>query len=115
GFGLLGHAFEVAKASELTLEINSKIVPLLPEVLSLISQGMLTRGDKNNRDYIGDELNFDVNVSRETQSALVDPQTAGGLLISMEIERAKGFLELYEEAVIIGEVKKRGKHLIKVY
>lgn len=114
GFGLLGHAFEVAKASDVTLEFDSKKVPLLPDVLTLISQGMLTRGDKNNRDYIGDELNFDENVSRETQSALVDPQTAGGLLISMRSEQAKKFLELYEEAVIIGEVKKRGKHLIRV-
>ncbi|MCA1589204.1 MAG: selenide, water dikinase SelD, partial [Acidobacteria bacterium] len=49
GFGLLGHAFEMAKASRVTLEIDSSAVPLLPDVLELIHAGMLTRGDKNNR------------------------------------------------------------------
>src|SRR5688500_2928836 len=51
GFGLLGHAFEMAKASAVTFRIRSTAVPLLPDVLYLIGQGMLTRGDKNNRIY----------------------------------------------------------------
>jgi selenophosphate synthase len=46
GFGLLGHAYEMARASNVSFTIESKRVPLLPEVLELIGQGMLTRGDK---------------------------------------------------------------------
>ena len=53
GFGLIGHAYEMAKASSVTLKINSKDVPLLPNVLELIEQKMLTRGDRNNRIYVG--------------------------------------------------------------
>ena len=56
GFGLLGHAFEMAKASNVTLKIESEKVPLLPDVLDLIEQKMLTRGDKNNRNYVGETV-----------------------------------------------------------
>ena len=85
GFGLLGHAYEMAKASSVTLTIDSKAVPLLPDVLELISKGMLTRGDKNNRVYVGETVKIAEGVSDEMQSALFDPQTAGGLLISLDI------------------------------
>ena len=50
GFGLLGHAYEMAKASDVTFQLKADLIPLLPNVLELISMGMLTRGDKNNRD-----------------------------------------------------------------
>ncbi len=114
GFGLLGHAFEMAQASDVTIRLNSNKVPLLPDVLDLISSGMLTRGDKNNRKYVGDAIFFDENVKRETQSALFDPQTAGGLLISLEKERAEKFISEFSEAVIIGEVKPKTDFLIEV-
>lgn len=115
GFGLLGHAFEMAKASNVTIEINSGQVPLLPDVLDLISEGMLTRGDKNNRKYVGETVHFDENVKRETQSTLFDPQTAGGLLISLEKDRAEKFISEFPDAVIIGEVKTKSNYLIEVF
>lgn len=114
GFGLLGHAFEMAKASNVTLSIDSKMVPLLPDVLELIGQGMLTRGDKNNRAYVGDTVTFETNVSREMQSALFDPQTAGGLLISMREENAEVFLSEIGNAFLIGRVSEKKGHLIEV-
>lgn len=114
GFGLLGHAYEVAKASDITLNIDSKAIPLLPDVLDLISQKMLTRGDRNNRAYIGENIKIDETVSKEMQSALFDPQTAGGLLISMEKEKAERLIKKVESANIIGEVKEAGDFLIEV-
>lgn len=114
GFGLLGHAFEMAKGSNVTLEIDSDKVPLLPDVLDLIEQKMLTRGDKNNREYVGDAIKFLEKVSTEMQSALFDPQTAGGLLISLEEEKADKFLNLIEDAVIIGRVKSYENYLLEV-
>lgn len=114
GFGLLGHAFEMAKASNVTLQIDSSKVPLLPDVLELISQGMLTRGDKNNRVYVGDTVKFAARVSAEMQSALFDPQTAGGLLISLPTENAAGFLAEIPDALLIGRVVSRGEHFIEV-
>lgn len=105
GFGLLGHAFEMSKASRTTFRIQSEKVPLLPDVLNLIERKMLTRGDKNNRDYVGETVKFNRKVSAEMQSALFDPQTAGGLLISLEAEKAEQFIKKIDEAVVIGSVE----------
>ena len=114
GFGLLGHAFELAKASEVTLSITAKDVPLLPDVMELIEQGMLTRGDKNNRVYVGDTIEFTGEISSTMQSALFDPQTAGGLLISISEEAASKFLNEIEGARIIGRVLAKSAGLIVV-
>ena len=114
GFGLLGHAYELAKASGVTLKLESKQVPLLPDVLELIEQKMLTRGDRNNRVYVGDTVKFSSAVSKEMQSALFDPQTAGGLLISLDAKKADAFLEKVEGAVIIGSVEAFKDFLIEV-
>lgn len=114
GFGLLGHAYELAKASGMTLEIESAAVPLLPDVIELIGQKMLTRGDRNNRLYVGDTVRIAESVSGEMQSALFDPQTAGGLLISMVPESLAGFMNEVPDAVVIGRVVEKGQFLIEV-
>lgn len=114
GFGLLGHAYEMAKASDVCLRIEAERVPLLPDVLELIAQGMLTRGDKNNRAYVGETVEIGSHLSREMQSALFDPQTAGGLLISIDSSKAEALVESIGGAVIIGEVLPREDKLIKV-
>ncbi|HMJ09152.1 MAG TPA: selenide, water dikinase SelD, partial [Pyrinomonadaceae bacterium] len=110
GFGLLGHGYEMAKASGVTLEIDSAAVPLLPDVIELIGQGMLTRGDKNNREYAGETVNFASGVIGEMQSALFDPQTAGGLLVGIDPKRAAEFLDAVPGAVNIGAVSSKGKY-----
>ena len=114
GFGLMGHAYEMAKASEVTLNIESKAVPLLLDVLELISQGMLTRGDKNNRVYVGGTVRIQESVSREMQSALFDPQTAGGLLISLPERNAIDFLSEVAGSTLIGTVAAKNVYLIEV-
>jgi selenide, water dikinase len=114
GFGLLGHAYEMANGSRATINIDSKGVPLLPDVLDLISRGMLTRGDKNNRVYVGDNVRFGAHVTAEMQSALFDPQTAGGLLISMPESAASEFLREIDCSAVIGSVGERGEYLIEV-
>ena len=114
GFGLLGHGYEMAKASNVTLKIRATEVPLLPDVLELIEQKMLTRGDNNNRDYVGETINFNPRVSRKMQSALFDPQTAGGLLISLEAEKAEDFIGQVEGAKIIGRVESFRDFLIEI-
>lgn len=114
GFGLLGHSYEMAKASEVTFDIDSSKVPLLPDVLDLIEQGMLTRGDKNNRVYVGETVRFADSVLSTMQSALFDPQTAGGLLISLPEERSDEYLSKVAGAVAIGKVSSRSEFLIEV-
>ena len=114
GFGLLGHAYEMAKASGVTFDIDSMSVPLLPDVLELIEQGMLTRGDKNNRTYVGETVSFSSDVSSIMQSALFDPQTAGGLLISIEEGSGAELLDKVPNAVMIGRVTAKRDSLIVV-
>ncbi len=114
GFGLLGHAFEMAKASNVTFKIEAETVPLLPDVIKLIEQKMLTRGDKNNRAYVGETVRFNKNISKEMQSALFDPQTAGGLLISLEPGKAEKLVEKLKNATIIGRVESYKEYLIQI-
>jgi selenide,water dikinase len=114
GFGLLGHAYEMAKASDVTFHIESKKVPLLPDVLELITDGMLTRGDKNNREYVGNTVSFTDSVSSVMQSALFDPQTAGGLLISLNTDVAAEFIAQIPSAAVIGHIVQKAERLIVV-
>jgi len=114
GFGLLGHAYEMARASDVCLVIEADRVPLLPDVLDLIAQGMLTRGDKNNRAYVGDTVAIAAHITREMQSALFDPQTAGGLLISIDRTKAEALVNEIEGATIIGEAQPHLDYHIRV-
>ena len=74
----------------------------------------LTRGDKNNRVYVGETIKISETVSKEMQSALFDPQTAGGLLISLEKDKAERLINQVEGAKIIGRVKHLEDYLIEV-
>ncbi len=108
GFGLLGHAWELAKASNVTLEIVAERVPVLPGALELAHRKLLTKGDKVNREYVGGDVMIDTGITRETTSLLYDPQTAGGMLIAIANDRAEAMLERlradYAQAAIIGRV-----------
>jgi selenide, water dikinase len=118
GFALLGHAWELACASRVTIEIDSSQVPLLPGALELAGAGILTSGDKTNREFVGNDLEVAPGVGKELQSLLYDPQTAGGLLISIPAARADTLLarlrETYGNAAIVGRVVERGSHPIIV-
>lgn len=112
GFGLLGHAWEMARASRVTIQINSAKVPLIAGALELASQGLLTGADKTNRRYVGDDIQIGGGVSGDLLSLLYDPQTAGGMLICIEARRAEALLvrlrQTYKDAAIIGEVFEQG-------
>jgi len=87
GYGLVGHAWELAKASGVRLRIAAETVPLLPHARELAAARHLTRGERSNRAYVGDALTWQ-GVPGELQSVLVDPQTSGGLLLSLPPEQA---------------------------
>jgi selenide,water dikinase len=112
GFGLLGHAWEMARASCATIEIDSMSVPLIAGALQLARRGLLTSGDRTNREYIGSDIEIAPGVSKEMRSLLYDPQTAGGLLISIAADSAEQMLSrlqvTYPESAMIGQVTERG-------
>jgi selenide,water dikinase len=92
GFALLGHAWEMACASGVTIEIDAKSVPLLPGAFDLAHEGMLTSGDKTNREYIGNDVDISTSVDQTLVRLLFDPQTAGGMLIAVAREKADSLL-----------------------
>jgi selenide, water dikinase len=93
GFGLVGHGYEMAKGSRVTLRIDSGRVPIMPQTLELIAEGIKTKGDRYNREYVGEAIEFAPRVSPDMQSVLLDPQTAGGMLISVEQAKRSTLIE----------------------
>ena len=118
GFSLLGHAWELARGSRVTIEIDSSLVPVLPGALELAGAGLLTSGDRTNRQYVGDDITIAATITKEMGSLLYDPQTAGGILMAIPADRAGALLErlreTYRHAEIIGRVVDRGPHSLVV-
>jgi selenide,water dikinase len=118
GFALLGHAWEMARASNVTIVIEADKVPLLAGALELAGAGVITGADKTNREYVGDDIEIDDSVSKEMSRLLYDPQTAGGMLVSISADRAPDLLKSlqrnYPEAQVIANVTKRAFHSIVV-
>jgi selenide, water dikinase len=112
GFALLGHAWEMACASNVTIEIESAAVPILDGALELATFGLLTSGDKTNREYVGADVAIDKSIDANLVKLLFDPQTAGGMLIAVAEERAEQLLAVlkkhYEKASVIGHVAEKG-------
>ncbi len=108
GFGLIGHAHELAEASGVTIWIDVKAVPLMNGVLELAQQGCFTRTSKSNPEYVGDRL--DRGQTDETMvGILADAQTSGGMLISVPEPRLGDLCSGLKErgvwcAALIGEV-----------
>ena len=82
GFGLLGHAREMALASRVTLEIETERIPFLPGALDYARAGAIPGGTRNNRDFVEPCVNVKRDLAPETEALLYDPQTSGGLLIA---------------------------------
>lgn len=118
GFALLGHAWEMACASKVTFEINAGAVPLLDGALDLAGQGMLTSGDKTNREYVGADVEIREPVDENLVKLLFDPQTAGGMLIAVNENKAEALLATlrknYLKAQPIGRVLPASSHAIVV-
>ncbi len=119
GFGFLGHAYEMAKASGVTLYIDSDKVPLLKGTIENAQMGLVPAGAYKNAAYIHDSVFFEKNVPTYMQDILFDPQTSGGLLISLPKENAKKLEEFYTENLptefaIVGEVKTKEDKYIKI-
>jgi selenide,water dikinase len=109
GFGLLGHACEMIEGSNVGMAIWSSSVPCLAGARNLAEMGFLPGGLHRNRSYAEHMVSLDNRVPQSLADVLYDPQTSGGLLISLPGELAEGLLEQIHgegivEAAIIGEI-----------
>lgn len=111
GFGLLGHALQLARASRVVLEIDVAGIPFLDGALGFAEQGLLSAAVYNNRAYAKDAVEFDDCITLAEQDLAFDPQTSGGLFICCPASRAQSFLKRAKDALgtacaVVGKVLK---------
>lgn len=83
GFGLLGHCYEMASGSHVTIQIDAQAIPLMEEALSLASMGIIPAGAYRNMEYVAPYLHVEESVQQALVDLAADPQTSGGLLIAL--------------------------------
>jgi selenide,water dikinase len=110
GFGLAGHALELARGAGLTVQIDWAQVPRLPGVEALVEQGFVTGASGRNWAGYGQDVMLATGLPTQAQALLTDPQTSGGLLVScapdsveavLEVFRAEGFAQ----AAVVGRTE----------
>lgn len=109
GFGLLGHACEMAKGSNVSMTINFDAVPILDGTHKLAEEGVIPGGSKSNFEWLKDDVEFASSISQSGQYILCDAITSGGLLVSMPKDEAQAYVEKIQQqngtaAKIVGEV-----------
>jgi selenide,water dikinase len=113
GFGLLGHASHIARASDVTLRVRVAQLPAFDEVRNLIAGGISTGGAERNLDYVEPLVDWG-STSSVDRTLLVDPQTSGGLLIALPASQVDQYLARVSHAVAIGEVIPRQARAISL-
>ena len=116
GFGLLGHALNVARASRKSIHVWSQAVPVIDAAAAFVAQGVWAQGLQSNLDYLNGETEWGDGVSEATRRLFADPQTSGGLLVTIAPSRMNDFLKRLAKArvraAVIGEVTtRRGRPL----
>jgi len=106
GFGLLGHASHIARASNVTLAVHAELVPVLDGAREALKQGATTDGMKRNKEYVNEFVEWRGGAA-EDRDLFCDPQTSGGLLVAVPPARVASYLSKVEGAVDIGEVLER--------
>ena len=116
GFGLIGHAREMALASGVSLRISASAVPLLEGALECVRAGYIPGGLKNNREFAECMVEYEDQIPEDVKALLFDPQTAGGLLISTPYGEhlVKALNRAGVEAVEVGEVLPQQKPRIRI-
>ena len=118
GFGLLGHAREVALGSGVSLRIDHRAIEYLPGAISASREGFHSAGLRNNREFVGDCATFRESVPDEFRHLLFDPQTSGGLLVALAASAASAALQALAEHTVsarcIGQVLEKRSPRIEV-
>lgn len=104
GFGLLGHARHIARASAVRLVVEHAAVPLLPGVREALAAGFVTGGAKRNAAWLDDAVDWN-DTGADVRALLSDPQTSGGLLVALPANAVEAFRARVPQAVVVGRVE----------
>ena len=113
GFGLAGHLSEIAAQSGVEMEIYGEAIPVFEGVMDLIRDGVISGSVERNRDYASAFVKVGKGADEDLETLLYDPQTSGGLLISVRRSKAAAFLAALKKkgvrhAMVIGKVTRKG-------
>jgi selenide,water dikinase len=119
GFGFIGHALEMATASRVGMVVQSKAVPVLPEAMEYAKSGLIPGGAYSNRDFFSCRVEVHSGVLALLVDLFYDPQTSGGLLISLPSGEAKELVATLKkekniDSCIVGEVVKEPPGKIQI-
>jgi selenide,water dikinase len=119
GFGLVGHAMQMAEGSGVTLKFEESDLPLLPGAIEWCRAGMIPGGGKRNREFYGPRTRISAEVADEMAELAFDPQTSGGLLIALPESQALSLLADLQaqgnlDAVVVGAVVPAGEFPIEL-
>ncbi len=119
GFGIVGHALELAKGSKVQMDISYASLPFYPNALRMYQKGVTTGSNEANRKLAEGFLKIDTVLSREEEELLFDPQTSGGLLFSLPPSQAEDLVTKLrnkgvEVAIQMGEVVTSDKPLVVI-
>ena len=104
GFGMIGHASEMAKGSNLTIELYSREMPIIEAAIDFAKMGIIPSGAYHNMAFVQDDVRFAEDVPQYMQDLLVDPITSGGLLISLPEEKAHELAKKLEGVTICNKI-----------
>lgn len=119
GFGLIGHAYKMALASDVCIEINTSNLPMFNKSYEVIDMGCIPGAAFTNMRYVGENILLDDNIDYNLKMLSFDPQTSGGLFICVDKDKGENMLaDLWRDkiidAAIIGRVCKRDKEYIRL-
>ena len=104
GFGMIGHASEMAKGSNLTIELYSREMPIIEAAIDFAKMGIIPSGAYHNMAVVQDDVRFAEDLPQYMQDRLVDPITSGGLLISLPEEKAHELVKKLEGVTICNKI-----------
>ena len=117
GFGLLGHLFEMCNASNVSANVHFSKLQFFPEVRTLAANDIIPGGTKRNLNYVSPQIHFSDSISKIEKYLAADPQTSGGLLLSIPPDHADNYVKTFNndssiKATIIGEITELKDHYI---
>ena len=120
GFGLAGHGFEMAMASDVCLEIRIEDIPIMQQALEMYEKGVTTGVNLENRQLVVNNTTFDTQLPQWHQEIVFDPQTSGGLLVAVSESQGQGLIDALKDAGakssrIIGKVVERENDTVLIF